>query len=148
MLERITLYNILENHVKLIQESYNKALEADNVHPLLVILQAVKTAFPKIIAETVDVKVALHNVVAQKVYLRAHRRCMAVLDATDYSSATVKVAVNDMYKIIAILNDHATKILLYTTAQLKYHDSLMGMVRKTRQKERLSIIDRAIEVIK
>lgn len=149
MLKRIQFYNDLKGYVASLESVYDTAVENNNAQEIRNALQAIVNCFPQTIKDTIAMKVELHNELARRLYLRAHKRVLAVTATRDYNILDVQNLLNDRLKIVAICNDHATIIMNYSTAQIKYHDSLMRMIRKEEHlQDRAFLIDKELEYIK
>ncbi len=151
MLKRMSYYQNLISYVQTLNEVHDIAVQQNSDTPIRNALVAVRNCFPDAIKEELGRDPLLHNELARKLYLRAHRMTMAVVEKTDYSKAPLQNVVNDRMKICSILNDHAIKIADYSTVQLKYFDTMMGILRKSGNEEliaRCHEIDKELEFIK
>ncbi len=118
--------------------------EHNNYTSLYDFLQTTKIKMEASIAECKDIKVEVHNQKTFQIYKKTFEAGLVILTDVSKDASVLAMAT---YQLGIVFYEGANKIERLTTTQLKYFDSLLGMARKSSEKDRLNLIDSELESI-
>lgn len=149
MLVRLQIYKCLNSYIEAFETCYKVCSEKNDYSELFHLLMCYKESIPKTLVETRKIKVETHNARAMQIYTRAYEDAVRVFEKVECKNPTSNTVLTDVRLIIGIFSVGAMKIEKLTTTQIKYFDSVLGMLRKRpdieTKRERLQLIDAELE---